>query len=383
MYWKETRYRRAETLSNSNTNRWQLPDCGLLSGIKLDFGMQNGANLETEARRRIAQRITRVAVVSESQDVLFAVTGEELRALNYYQQRRVLPEIATLLASEAQLSTLFVPFGRYKGDKEFLLDLSICGELYLEITNDLTAAQCADGDANVDIELVEAMDVRVPPRQWIKHWEYLRQRPDGDGQDIYWQLPLGHTIKDVMLELIPDLGEDYNQLYDPLTGANHLKMTLGKDNAIVWDMRPADVALHNAIIYGRPRADGKYAVSKTTYADTTIGYVSNFVDQDLCHDGTDAVGIGNDITVGRYIKLGCGGYDDAARVKLTAAGIAYWNTLMLWDSLIPEGNDLLKLGCKECANNTPAKITWSSTDKRHTAALVLGAIKPNTKCGMA
>lgn len=373
MYWKETRWRRAQILTNGSVNRWELPECGVITGIKLDFRMVNSADIATTPNERICNNISRIIVMSDKQDILFNMSGDELRALNFYSEGHILSETATLLPGKSQLTTLFIPFGRYKCDREYLLHMDKFCQLWLEIHNNLDNKVCADGDCNVDIQIVEAVDLDRVPASYLKHWEYTRQRPVGANQDILVEVPSYNPVKMVMAHMIPDLDETNKPKNDPVTDANRLVMTLAGDQKTVWDMRPKDIMRENGIIYGRVRAEGKYYTTTAWNMDTTIAYVECFTDAPLTGFG-NAYTFTNEDSTDRYTRIVEGSLDPVqAALKLHAVGVGYYHTMMLWDSLRANGNDPLGLVCG-CDMYSPAVIRWMPTTADHVFATVIGAI---------
>jgi len=335
--------------------------------------MVGAADLGSQLRQRIAERMTRIAVVTDKQEVLFAMRGDQLRALNFYQEGHTLSETATLLDGKSQLTTLFIPFGRFKKDREYMLDMGkFCG-LTLEITNDIVAAISVDGQTSVDIQLVEAQDFGRVPVNYLKHWEYTRQKPVAAGQDLLIELPSADPIKTVIAQMIPDLDECNKPTADPISDTSRLVMTLQGDKLTVWDMRPKDIGRENAIEYGRPRADGKYHTSQTWNWDNTIGYVENMVDHELIDEAGGASSIFNEDSQDRFQHAAVIAADHEFQIKATAVGIAYWHTLMLWDSLRANGNDPLGLVCG-CNKHSPAVVKWMATTADHYFATIIGTI---------
>jgi len=372
MYYKEYRYREAVVLTNSSTLRIPLPRCGMLSAIKLDFRAQNAATLAAQLNQRICEHITFAGIIDKQGKLITGLRGDSWRAENFYCEGDLLPETATLLASRAQLTTLLIPLGRFKKDPFYALDLSKYCELELVIVNDIATAWWAQGDVNVDVQLVEICDATQVPTSFIKRLHWLREKPSGANQQLLRELPTSWPIQSITAQMWPDLDAYNKPVSDPATDSNMLLMWLSEKQNFVWAMRPKDIMRENAIEYGHIRAHGKYHHTATTWFDTTVAYVESFVDALL-----DTAGLGimviNEDSNDRFQRLDAAVVTAPTDLKHLAIGVGYWHTMRLWDSLKIFGSDPLQLICG-CNPYSPAFVDWHPHDEHHYFGLMVAQI---------
>ena len=291
------RYYEAEVLTLGGTDKWELPEAGILAGIKLDFRSTNGNNLNTLARNSIIDRLTEIKVSDGGTRTFFTLRGQEIKALHRFENGSCLPDEARFLVGASQLTTLFIPFGRDALDFEFAFDLTANPSIFLEITNDASIDQFTAGSLNVDIQLCWLTGDFVKPKEYIKYFTWRENKPRANGQHVYHEISPLDPLYLVMTQLDPDLEDTGCAINDPSSDSYNIKFTLDERNTPLWDHRPKDIMRQNAAQYGVVNTQLRPVPSTTQYFDNRLAYVHSFAsalmgtaaatDHVLFHDSND------------------------------------------------------------------------------------------------
>lgn len=338
MFPRYERYYEAEVLTNASTNKYELPKIGVLTAIKLDFRQSNAATIDGANRARIVDRLTEIAITDGGTQKMFSLTGQQCKTIHHFNEQNILPENANLIDSKSQLTTLIIPFGRFIGDEQFALDLSKFSSAYIEITNDTSTTQCANGSLNVDIQLISFADMARGPTQYIKYYERFTEKPSADGQHVYHDIPPNDPLYMLFCQLDPDLETVGNAVNDPMSDSYNLKATLQNRAMTMWDHRPKDIVRTNAINYGLVNTEGHYQTSETQFADMAIAYVHSITDAYISN--VDAGVPYWEDCQNRWQKLSAS--SGAVPIShIHARGVGYYHTLMLYHGLLINPNEWL------------------------------------------
>lgn len=379
MYWKQHRAYKSDPMSNTDTWKEELPEKGILSGILLQMRMINASAINDYNKARLIDHLTKLEVTDGGTETMFSMTGQELRAQNFYDEGRVSHEMAILDGTHYQRTSLFVPFGRYFKDEEYMLDLSAWDSVYMEITNDLTTTYCADKETVVDVQLILAEDLGVAPVNYIKNYEWRNNKPKADAQYVYHKIPTRDMIRRVMVQTDPDLETVGNATNDPVTDSNNLKFTFNEGSEVVWDHRPKDIMKSNVFDYGLVVTRGRYFQSTTQYFDTAVGYVAN--EQLAEMYGANVISAGNGAVVDesnqrfQVMKALSASTTHHSLVDLQAMGAGYYHTMVLFDAGLAGVERYLNPG-KEGDSKGPVDIEWYSVKDDHTLRTCLSVPMP-------
>jgi len=372
MYWKEQRVWKQVLLPLNGTTRIELHKTGKVSGLKLHFVATNAALLDVTLGERIVDHITRIKVVDGKGRTLMSLTGQELKALNFYSEGDVMPEQYINVLGDVQQTTMFLPFGRFYKDPDFILDFGPWCGLWLEITNDATAAVFTADTLLMDIIEVEAKELSRTPVNWIKHFEWLTQKPSAAGQDIIQELPAEESIHKIMIQLDPDLDANGLPVNDPKIDTNLIKMMFNDMEKVVTELRPLDLMRDNAIEYGRPHARGRTLFSVANYNDLKLALIESMTSCRVDGISTADIFFNQEDSWGRFQKAVLIG-PNITYIQWDAVGYGLYHTMMLWDSMKVQGDDLLELTC--CGNkNSPGHIVIEPTAADFTLKTVISTL---------
>lgn len=359
MYWKEIRLGKQILLPLDSTQRIELSKCGWFSGLKLHFVATNAAKLDATMGERIVDHLTRIKITDGKGKTLISLTGQEIKALNFYDEGDVFPEQYINIAQDVQQTTIYLPFGRFYKDPDYMLQADPWCGLWLEITNDATDSIFSDDSLMMDIIPVEAMELKRGTTHWIKPFEWLTQKPTGPGQVLSMELPAMDPIHKVMIQLDPDLDAYGSPKNDPKVDTNTIKLLFEEMSVTALEMRPLDLMRDNAIEYGRPHTRGRTHFVAGVFNDLKLALIESITSCGVYAEAATAEVWQQEDNWGRYqstlLTL-----TDQKYEQWDAVGYGLYHTMMLWDSLKTQGNEVLELACG-CNKHSPAHIIFEPT----------------------
>lgn len=373
-YWRENRYYKNEPMSNAATWKEELPDAGLLAGIRLQIEMVNDNAIQGFNKSRIIDHLTKLEVTNGADKAMFSLRGQQVKALDFYDNHFVPGELAILYGNKTQRTDLYIPFGRFYKDKDYMLDLSAWDSVYLEVTNDLTTDYCADKACKMNVNLVTLEDAKRMTAKYIKNYEWRAEKPKADGQYVYHELPTTDIMRRVMIQTDPDLATAGNASEDPKGDSYNLKFTFKEEKETVLDARPKDLMRRNAWHYGIVETRGRYFPSTTQYWDTACGYVMMNAYSGI-HEGgganTDILNM--EETNDRFQKAQA--VTGMTIAEMITKGYGYYHTMVLFDAFNEPESEYLDAS-KGAEGKGPARIEWYGHKEDHTLRTCLSVPIP-------
>jgi len=325
------RYYEAEVLTLGGTDKWELPENGILAGVKLDFRARNGNGLNTLPNNSIVDRMTEIKISDGGTRTFFTMRGQEIRALHRLENSRCLPETANFEVGKSQLTTLYIPFGRDALDYEFAFDLSKNPSIFLEITNDAGLTQFVGESLNVDIQLVWLTGDMTTPKEYIKYFTWRENKPRADGQHVYHEISPLDPLYLIMTQLDPDLEDTGCATNDPSGDSYNVKFTLDERNLPLWDHRPKDIMRMNAAQYGVVMTQLRPVPSTTQFFDNRLASLHSFADS--------AIDANNDHltwhdTNNRFIRARTVAVEGSPELAaMLFEGVGYYHTMALYHAI--------------------------------------------------
>ncbi len=370
MYLKFDRHEEQKAMGNASTDKTKLPESGVLSAIQLDFRCTNTSTIATILKQRLIDHITKIELTDGGTDVMLSLTGQELKALDFYHLGQVPPEYGAFKDLVVQNSTVLIPFGEKLGDPKRGLDLGAWDEVDLEITNDYVVADMIDKNLNVDIQLISMQDLPTPPTGYYKHYEWRSEKPSADGQYVRHQLPTNDRIRRYFVQVDPDLTTNRAMTHDPFGSANKFDFSFKERTQYVFKgARPRDVARFNAAIYGRPRTSAHYLQSITQNFDFAIAYPETLQCANMGQSAWSAGSVTLENSDSR-MQITRGVTTGSDQVDILATGLGYYHTFVPYDAL--SGDEMLFLDPAKTAGGKGAVYAdWKAEYDDHTFRSIL------------
>ncbi len=341
VYLKHHRKYKTKALTNASTDPLLLPETGLVSALQLDFAMTNAIGLIALIKQRIIDHLTSIEVTDGGTKKMFSLTGQEVKALDFYTFRQVMPETAILYDSNIQRTTVIIPFGEYIGDPKHALDLSAFDQVNLEITNDLTTSYCAAGALNVDVKMFTIEDLASAPSGYYKSYEWKAEAPSASGQYVYHKIPTTDKIRRLMCQFDPTVVSATAIPEDVTSSSNNVKLYFNERKEVVIDHPPKQLFWENAVMYGKPMTWGRYNQSTTVYSDSALGRITNMPFGDLNQAGGSSMPTAQPRTDENNLRfflmdVVTAGAASNNMIDAVAVGEGYYDTAILYDSYSPE-----------------------------------------------
>lgn len=369
MYQKVYRKHKAKVMTLASTDSYDLPEAGIVSALKLDFRATAAANINTAARRKIADRLTKIEITDGGTKTMFSLTGQEAKALSLYALGKQQPEYNGILAAQILRSTIVIPFGEYIGDPRRALDLSAWDQAALEITNDASATQYTSGTQTVDVQLITLEDLAAKPTEYYKHYQWKAGKPSAAGQFVNHELPTTEKIRRYFVQIDPDLAATDAMTNDPAIDTSNAKFTFGAGKEVVVDARPHDIFAENAARYGEVMTGGLYIDSATVYVDSLLAYVTSLTFSPTSATASGVITAEDVLSILQsrmqlMTNIGTG-TTTPAQSMVRATGMGYYHTMSLFDAGSPDSALFLDPS-KTGGGKGPVELEWYCATADHT-----------------
>lgn len=190
-------------------------------------------NDDTIAHGHPALMVTKIEVVDGS-DVLFAMSGTETQALNYYDQGRMPVNVVNYIAATSAIATFHIDFGRHLWDEALALDPKKFKNLQLKITYDDGLGGCTSAASTISV-FAWLFDAEViTPRGFLMSKEQYTYTQNATAHE-YIQLPTDFDIRKVLIQSLYTLKQPWEQY-------NRIKISEDNDRRIpVNNLRTSDL----------------------------------------------------------------------------------------------------------------------------------------------
>lgn len=195
--------REGVAMALNETYKLDLPEHGLLTSLLIRIsGNEISGYGQSMHDWRIIDRITKVAVLTDGATICKSLTGYQVQALSYYDQGVISPGDWRNYASNTQNEYLLINFGRYMGDPELGLDLSMFANVELQITNNATASEFTS--LSVTVLGIYLRGTQAGQFKGYMRTEEWRSWTTVSDETKYNDLPVEHIIRRILLQAIPD-----------------------------------------------------------------------------------------------------------------------------------------------------------------------------------
>lgn len=178
-------------LDASGTWRYRLPRIGKFTAIELVVAANRLANRSAiQTVIPLEQECTKIELLEGGTRPLVSLTGEQLDAMNYWDNKVPNARRYRQLADRDNLMVFYLMGGRSLWDREYGWDMAKLGETYIEFSHDMTADVTHGFDAS-------SAAVEVYAHQWMgdglpEFTKYFRSR-----QLAYWATTGSSIIKTI------------------------------------------------------------------------------------------------------------------------------------------------------------------------------------------
>lgn len=240
MYFKEQRFQKTKSSTLASTHSVELPDSGLLDSILLYLRAVNKSAVYSDQPSTIHSHITKIEVIGNSDKSLFSMTGECAIAKAYRKMGMLPPFKQNGYGNKTQDMLIPIFFGRRFKDALMALDLSKWDKVELQVTNDLSSTYFTS--LSMETRIVTIEDTAASIAKFLKQWEYQADKPDADGDYVRPKLPTSGKLRELMIQLDPDLTATTGAVAQDPAGDSYNWKLWFKDRALtIRDHRPRDL----------------------------------------------------------------------------------------------------------------------------------------------
>ena len=155
------------TLSDDDTDNIDLPSEGIISKMEIEISNTNAAAIEDVGQRRLAEHITNVSLMGDTNDIIHDLNGFQSRYFAMDTEGKIPPEEFRGYNDAVQNTTIPIYFGRSARDKDFGLDLSKWTNVKLSITNDFEATRFVADGGQLSARFLWTFDPEITPAGYL------------------------------------------------------------------------------------------------------------------------------------------------------------------------------------------------------------------------
>jgi len=200
---------------NSSAAGTRIIELNMVNPISRIVVQMKGTNADNAAVGHPALMVTKIEVVDGS-DVLFALSGTECQALNYYDQGKMPHNVVNYILPAKAIATYHIDFGRHLWDEQSALVPNKFKNLQLKITYDDGLGGCATTASTISVFAYLFDAETISPRGFLMAKEQYKYTQNAAGlAHEYIQLPTDFDIRKLLIQsLVADKQpwEQYNRI---------------------------------------------------------------------------------------------------------------------------------------------------------------------------
>jgi hypothetical protein len=237
-YWYWRNLKKDWVQDESATNRFDLPERGAVSGLKVIVQQKNATYLcngynDPYPVHRISPRI-----LGNGNYEVVNLRGRQLEAMNFWETGEMSRRLLWTVTGQTITEELFIPFGRWLGDTKYGLWLEKFGAgVQFEDTNTWDTSYVTDTYQKYTIYAL----MRKDPEPNLFSGGFLRKRQivnkDTASETQYAvKIPTENKLKQLYVFTEPDLSSStYLPVTTPFTNINALWLSIKSKEEYIWD----------------------------------------------------------------------------------------------------------------------------------------------------
>lgn len=329
MFLQKEYIREGVSMTLNSTYVLDLPENGLLTSLFMRISGAEASGLgQSGGSWRIEDFISKVEIIANGATVIKSLAAREIKALAFYDQGICSPDSLRNYATNTQFSYLFLNFGRKLMDKELGLDLSKFQSVELKITNTATSSEFSD--LTVSTVGLFMRDYQPSALKGYMRTEEFRSWTTVADETKYFDLPIEHVLRRIMLTAIPDVDANYVSEDNIYNYMDDIQLDLDTGQIRVFKGGLDDLIRQNAYEYGRiPQVSGANYNFADKGWDAGLGYVFGGVFGISSKDTAVATSFATRTADQNYNTQTAESYEADSPIDFIVTGLAYQNTAML------------------------------------------------------
>jgi len=276
-YWYWRNLKSSWVVDESATNRFDLPERGAISGLRISVQQKNAVYLCNGYNDPFPVHKIALRILGNGNFEIVNVRGRQMEAMNFWETGEMSKRILWTVTGQTLTEELFIPFGRFLGDPKFGIFLeNFAAGVQFEDTNTWSTTYVSDTYQKYTIDAL----MRKNPEAGLFSGGFLRKRQiynkDTAGETQFpIRLPTINKLKQIYVFTEPDLSSStYLPATTPFTNLSTLWLSIKSKEEYIWDNKSAgDIAFMMHQRFRRAaRTEGMSGGGQTTgaYCDTKI-----------------------------------------------------------------------------------------------------------------
>ena len=273
-YWYWRNLQNGWAVTEASTDRFDLPEKGALSGLKITLRQHNTSDLDNAVDDPYPTQRVSLKVLGNGNFEIVNLRARQLEALNFWETGHMNRKLLWTLRGIDLSEEIFIPFGRYFGDMKYGLMLDRFGAgVQFEETNTWDTTYVTVGDQTLTID---GLFYKNPPSDlfsggFLTKKQITNQSVAGRTQ-FGVKLPSDNLLKQIYVFTEPD-HSSHVMASTPFANLTTLWLSiLAKQEYIINGMGAGALAYYMHQLYSRvARTEGLTGdTASTHYCDTKI-----------------------------------------------------------------------------------------------------------------
>ena len=273
-YWYWRNLKNAWTVDENTTNRFDLPERGAVSGLRIMVQQRNTSDLDNAYDNPYPVQRISLRILGNGNYEILNVRGRQLEAMNFWETGHMSKLLLWALRNLDLTEELFIPFGRFMGDPKYGLMLEKFGAgVQFEETNTWNTTYVTDTYQKYTIDAL----MRKDPEPGLFSGGFLRKRQVTNkaaaSETQYGvKLPTENKLKQIYVFTEPSLTSNLPTTV-PFTELQTLWLSIkSKEEYLIDSMAASRLAYLIHQLYGRvAQTEGLTGdTASTHYCDTKI-----------------------------------------------------------------------------------------------------------------
>jgi hypothetical protein len=268
-----------KAISNNGTTTVDMAGNEIVNAVKMFIRVSGTSNFQADVLTTIIEHLTKATLVGDSDVELMSLTGDELAALWFYDQKQIPDMQRITYGHKSQWAQLNFNFGEFFMDPRFGCDFGKWENIKLSLTFDDFSTMFKSTTMTARVSKVLMEDMAGKPKNWLRKIELADSKPAAANQEINYTIAKDMKLRALLFLIDPDLSSSTNIPTNyPTTDSNEFTFTMKDGKVKIYDKAQIkSIFRENAARYGHVLSHGRFGLNTSNAIDSLIGYVESAV----------------------------------------------------------------------------------------------------------
>lgn len=268
-----------KSISNNGTTNIDIDGNEMVNALKMFFRVTGTSNLQADVLTTLQEIISKIVITGDSDVELCSLTGDELAALWFYDQKAVPDMQRVTYGYKSNWAQLNLNFGRFFQDHKMGVDFGKWDDIDLDITvtDFSTAFNSTSMTCRVSKTIME--DMQTKPKHWLRKIELGDLKPAAANQTVKYTVAKKMKLRALLFLIDADLSSSTNIPTNyPTTDSNEFSFSFNDGKMKIYDKAQIkSIFRENAARYGLVITHGKFGLNTANAVDSQLGYCESAV----------------------------------------------------------------------------------------------------------